>query len=42
MRLTRGDNQLPASERNAFKYMVQKMDQAGFELPAAAKRAPIA
>lgn len=32
-RLTRGDIRLPVSERNALKYMVQKMVQAGFELP---------
>lgn len=34
-RLTRGDIRLSASERNALKYMVQKMVQAGFELPRA-------
>ncbi|GLK47178.1 hypothetical protein GCM10017620_01510 [Brevundimonas intermedia] len=32
-RLTRGDIRLPPSERNALKYMVEKMVQAGFELP---------
>jgi hypothetical protein len=32
-RLTRGDIRLPASERNALKYMVEKMAKAGFELP---------
>ena len=37
-RLTRGDIRLPPSERNALKYMVQKMVQAGFELPQVAKR----
>lgn len=31
-RLTRGDIRLSASERNALKYMIQKMAQAGFEL----------
>jgi hypothetical protein len=41
-RLTRGDIRLPASERNALKYMVQKMVQAGFELPQAASRSPVA
>ncbi|GJD79383.1 AIPR family protein [Methylobacterium gregans] len=41
-RLSRGDIRLPASERNALKYMVQKMVQAGFELPQAAKREPAA
>lgn len=40
-RLTRGDIRLPASERNALKYMIQKMVQAGFELPQAAPRAPV-
>jgi len=34
-RLTRGDIRLPASERNALKYMVEKMAKAGFELPRA-------
>lgn len=37
-RLTRGDLRLPASERNALKYMVEKMAQAGFELPRASDR----
>lgn len=37
-RLTRGDIRLPASERNALKYMFQKMVQAGFELPRPAQR----
>jgi hypothetical protein len=41
-RLTRGDIRLPASERNALKYMVQKMVEAGFELPQAAKRESVA
>ncbi|MDR6952973.1 hypothetical protein J2X65_002334 [Ancylobacter sp. 3268] len=40
-RLTRGDIRLPASERNALKYMVQKMVQAGFELPQQAPRTPV-
>ncbi|MDB5412971.1 MAG: hypothetical protein JWR10_1306 [Rubritepida sp.] len=31
-RLTRGDISLPASERNALKYLLEKMLQAGFEL----------
>lgn len=35
-RLTRGDIRLPAAERNALKYMIQKMVHAGFELPGAA------
>lgn len=35
-RLTRGDIRLPASERNALKYMVEKMAKAGFELPRTA------
>ncbi len=39
-RLTRGDIRLPPSERNALKYMIQKMAQAGFELPQAAPRGP--
>ena len=34
-RLTRGDIRLPASERNALKYMIQKMVQAGFAPPQA-------
>lgn len=34
-RLTRGDVRLPVSERNALKYMIQKMTQAGFDLPSA-------
>lgn len=38
-RLTRGDIGLPASERNALKYMLEKMQAAGFELPARAKAA---
>jgi hypothetical protein len=38
-RLTRGDIGLPASERNALKYMLEKMRGAGFELPAKAKTA---
>lgn len=37
-RLTRGDIRLPASERNALKYMVEKMVQAGFEMPDAPQR----
>ncbi|WP_315749595.1 MULTISPECIES: AIPR family protein [unclassified Bradyrhizobium] len=32
-RLTRGDIGLPKSERNALKYMLEKMQAAGFELP---------
>jgi hypothetical protein len=40
-RLTRGDIRLPAAERNALKYMLQKMAQAGFELPRAASRGPV-
>jgi hypothetical protein len=32
-RLARGDIRLPAAERNALKYMLDKMVQAGFELP---------
>jgi hypothetical protein len=32
-RLTRGDKQLPASERNALQYMIQRMAQAGFDVP---------
>ncbi|TPK89840.1 AIPR family protein [Mesorhizobium sp. B2-4-16] len=36
-RLTRGDIRLPVSERNALKYMLEKMQRAGFELPDAAK-----
>lgn len=31
-RLTRGDIQLPASERNALKYMVERMTKAGFDV----------
>jgi hypothetical protein len=38
-RLTRGDIGLPASERNALKYMLEKMQAAGFELPPIAKAA---
>jgi hypothetical protein len=38
-RLTRGDVVLPPSERNALKYMLEKMQAAGFELPARAKAA---
>ena len=38
-RLTRGDVGLPASERNALKYMLEKMQAAGFELPARTKAA---
>jgi hypothetical protein len=38
-RLTRGDVGLPATERNALKYMLEKMQAAGFELPAKAKAA---
>ncbi|MFG1479478.1 AIPR family protein [Xanthobacter sp. V4C-4] len=41
-RLTRGDIHLPASERNALKYMVQKMAQAGFELPQPTPHQPAA
>ncbi|WP_052750003.1 AIPR family protein [Gluconobacter oxydans] len=40
-RLTRGDIQLPTSERNALKYMVEKMAQAGFELPQPARHASV-
>lgn len=40
-RLSRGDIRLPASERSALKSMVQKMVQAGFELPQPATRAPV-
>lgn len=39
-RLTRGDIRLPAAERNALKYMIQKMVHAGFDLPDAAADAP--
>ena len=35
-RLIQGDLQLRRSERNALKYMLEKMQQAGFELPGAA------
>jgi len=35
-RLTRGDIRLPPSERNALKYLLEKMSQAGFDLPQAA------
>jgi hypothetical protein len=38
-RLARGDISLPATERNAFKNMFEKMRLAGFELPAKAKAA---
>jgi hypothetical protein len=38
-RLTRGDIALPKSERNALKYMLDKMQQAGFDLPMKAKAA---
>lgn len=41
-RLTRGDIRLPASERNALKSMVQKMVQAGFELPQPPSHATVA
>lgn len=41
-RLTRGDLRLPAPERNALKYMVQQMIRAGFQVPQAAKRGPVA
>lgn len=37
-RLTRGDSQLSTAERNALKYMVEKMAKAGFELPRAPDR----
>lgn len=37
-RLTRGDLRLSTSERNALKYMIQRMSQAGFALPLASKR----
>lgn len=40
-RLSRGDIRLPASERNALKYMVQKMVEAGFELPQHAARTTV-
>jgi hypothetical protein len=33
-RLTRGDIRLPAAERNALKYMLEKMVQVGFEIPS--------
>jgi hypothetical protein len=33
-RLIRGDIRLPAAERNALKYLMEKMIQAGFEFPA--------
>jgi hypothetical protein len=32
-RLARGDLRLPAAERKALKYLLEKMQQAGFELP---------
>lgn len=32
-RLTQGDARLSSSERNALKYLVQKMRQSGFEFP---------
>jgi hypothetical protein len=38
-RLTRGDIALSAAERNALKHMLEKMRQAGFDLPAKAKSA---
>jgi hypothetical protein len=38
-RLTRGDIRLPAPERNALKYMLERMQQAGFEFPGVAKAA---
>ncbi|GJD51055.1 hypothetical protein OPKNFCMD_3806 [Methylobacterium crusticola] len=41
-RLTRGDVSLPASERNALKYMLEKMQAAGFDLPARVKAALVA
>jgi len=34
-RLTRGDIQLSTAERNALRYMVERMAKAGFELPMA-------
>lgn len=34
-RLTRGDIRMPVAERNALKYMLEKMVQAGFEMPKA-------
>jgi AIPR protein len=43
-RLTRGDIRLPSSERNALKYLLEKMAQAGFELPqpvGRARRGPV-
>jgi hypothetical protein len=36
-RLTRGDIRLAGTERNALKYMLEKMQHAGFEFPDAAK-----
>ena len=39
-RLTRGDIGLPSSERNALKYMLEKMQQVGFELPEKARAVP--
>lgn len=38
-RLTRGDIRLSGSERNALKYLLEKLQQAGFELPANVKAA---
>jgi hypothetical protein len=38
-RLTRGDVGLPSSERNALRYMLEKMQSAGFVLPESAKAA---
>lgn len=39
-RLTRGDARLPTPERNALKYMIEKMVRAGFELPQASDGQP--
>ncbi|MFC4526241.1 AIPR family protein [Dyella halodurans] len=39
-RLTRGDIRLPTSERNALKYMLEKMAKAGFALPRASDQQP--
>jgi hypothetical protein len=36
--LTRGDIKISTSERNALKYMIEKMAKAGFELPKATDR----
>jgi hypothetical protein len=38
-RLTRGDIGLTSAERNALKYMLEKMKTAGFELPERARAA---